>query len=124
MPVGTALRAGHRLSLHADSPMYPPEPFRLMRTAVTRRARTGEVIGAAEAIPVEAALRAVTIDAAWQLFAENRVGSIEAGKLADFTLVDRNPLSVEPDELDTLRVLGTWLGGRRVDAGSATSSDA
>ncbi len=124
MPVGTALRAGHRLSLHADSPMYPPEPFRLMRTAVTRRARTGEVIGEAEAIPVEAALRAVTIDAAWQLFAENRVGSIEAGKLADFTLVDRSPLSVEPDELDTLRVLGTWLGGRRVDAGSATPSDA
>ena len=114
MPVGSALRAGHRVSLHADSPMYPPEPFRLMRTAVTRRTRNGERIAPGEAISVEAALRAVTLDAAWQLFAEDRVGSIEAGKLADFTLVDRNPLSVEPEALDELRVLGTWLGGRRV----------
>jgi predicted amidohydrolase YtcJ len=85
-----------------------------MRTAVTRLARNGEAIAPGEAISVEAALRAVTLDAAWQLFAEDRVGSIEAGKLADFTLVDRNPLSIEPEALDELRVLGTWLGGRRV----------
>ena len=114
MPVSSALAAGHRVSLHADSPMYPPEPFRLMRTAVTRRARSGEVIGAAEAISAEQALRAVTIDAAWQLFAEDRIGSIETGKLADFTAVDRDPLTIEAEELDVIEVLGTWLGGRRV----------
>ncbi len=112
MPVGTALAAGHRVSLHADSPMYPPEPLRLMRTAVTRQTRTGEAIAPGEAISVEQALRAITIDAAWQLFAEDRAGSIEAGKLADFTVLDRSPLEVEPTELDQLRVLATWLGGR------------
>ncbi len=63
------------------------------------------------AISVEQALRAVSIDAAWQLFAEDRVGSIEAGKLADFTLVDRDPLQLPATELDQIRVVATWLGG-------------
>jgi predicted amidohydrolase YtcJ len=116
MPVRSALRAGHRVSLHADSPMYPPEPFRLMRTSVTRRTRLGEPVAPGEAIGVEQALRAITIDAAWQLFAEDRVGSIEVGKLADFTHTDRSPLEVDPIELDQIRVRGSWLGGRPVTA--------
>ena len=114
MPVGSAVRAGHRVSLHADSPMYPPEPFKLMRTAVTRLSRSGEPIASGEAISCETALRAVTLDAAWQLFAEDRVGSIEVGKRADFCVVDRNPLEVPPQELDRLAVAETWIGGRRI----------
>ena len=116
MPIGSAIEAGHRVSLHADSPMYPPEPFRLMRTAVTRRARGGEPIAASEAISVEAALRAVTIDAAWQLFREDDIGSLTPGKQADFTIVDANPLEIDPDDLDRIAVLDTWLGGRRVSS--------
>jgi len=115
MPIGQAARMGHRLSLHADSPMYPPEPFRLMKTAVTREARTGEKIGEGEGISAQQALRAVTIDAAWQLFAEDRIGSLAPGKLADLTVVDESPLDVEPRELDRIEVLGTWLGGRKVE---------
>ena len=114
MPVGTARRCGHRVSLHADSPMYPPEPFRLMQTAITRRTRRGERIAPDEAITPEEALRAVTIDAAWQLFAEDRIGSLEVGKLADLTVVDRDPLESDPSHLDETRVNETWLGGRRV----------
>ncbi len=114
MPVGTALRSGHRVSLHADSPMYPPEPFRLMQTAVTRRTRLGDTIGPGEAISVEQALRAVTLDAAWQLFADDRIGSLQVGKYADLTLVDRNPLRIDPQTLDQTRVIETWLGGRRL----------
>ncbi len=85
-----------------------------MRTAVTRRSRSGARIAADQAISVESALRAVTIDAAWQLFAEDRVGSIEVGKQADFACVDRNPLAIDPDELDALEVSSTWLAGRLV----------
>ena len=59
------------------------------------------------------ALRAVTLDAAWQLFAEDRVGSIEVGKHADFCIVDRDPLEVDPDDLDRIAVRETWIGGRR-----------
>jgi predicted amidohydrolase YtcJ len=114
MPIGSALASGHRVSLHADSPMYPPEPFRLMRTAVTRRTRGGEVIGAEEAISVEQALRAITIDAAWHLFADDRVGSLAPGKYADLTVVDSNPLDMDPDDLDKIQVLQTWLSGNPV----------
>jgi predicted amidohydrolase YtcJ len=83
----------------------------LMQTAVTRRSRTGDVIGGDQAIDVNSALKAVTIDAAWQLFAEERVGSLEPGKYADFTIVDQNPLEADPMELDRIRVDQTWMGG-------------
>ncbi len=112
MPVATALKHGHRVSLHTDSPMYPPEPLRLMSSAVTRRTRTGEQLGPAEAITPGQALRAVTIDAAWQLFADGSVGSIEPGKYADFTLLERNPLEAPPEDLAAIQVIGTWLGGK------------
>ena len=114
MPIGSALARGHRVSLHADSPMYPPEPFRLMRTAVTRRTRGGEVIGKHEAITAQQALRAITIDAAWHLFADDRVGSLTPGKYADITVVDRNPLTTHPDDLDRIQVLQTQLSGTPV----------
>ncbi|TAK55074.1 MAG: amidohydrolase [Dehalococcoidia bacterium] len=112
MPVATALRAGHRPTLHADSPMYPAGPIGLMRTAVTRQTRTGQLIAPAEAITAEQALRAVTIDAAWQLFADHVTGSIEPGKYADFTVLDRNPLDAPPADWDAIEILGTWRAGR------------
>jgi predicted amidohydrolase YtcJ len=112
MPVGTAVRLGHRVSLHADSPMYPPEPLRLVRTAVTRLTRNGDQIAPREAITLDQALRAVTIDAAWQLFAEDEVGSIETGKRADFTVLEQNPFEVAPADVDRIAVAGTWLDGR------------
>jgi predicted amidohydrolase YtcJ len=74
--------------------------------------RTGEQLGPEQAIGVGAALRAVTIDAAWQLHRDDSVGSIEPGKLADFTIVDRNPLDVAPADLAHIDVVGTWKGGR------------
>ena len=78
--------------------------------------RTGEQLGPEEGISVQQALRAVTIDAAWQLFADDRLGSIENGKLADFTIVDRNPLAIPAERLDEIEILGTWSGGRPTEA--------
>jgi predicted amidohydrolase YtcJ len=111
MPLGTAVRSDHRISLHADSPMYPAKPLSLVRTAVTRETRDGDELGPGEALSVEQALRAVTIDAAWQLFAEDVTGSIEPGKYADFTIVDENPLTTPAGELNEIEVLGSWLEG-------------
>ena len=112
MPIGTAVRAGHRVSLHADSPMYPPGPLGLVRTAVTRRTRTGERLGVHEAISVEQALRAVTIDAAWQLGLEAEVGSLAPGKRADLTILDADPRDVGPEQIDRIAVRATWLDGQ------------
>lgn len=104
MPIGSAIKAGHRVSLPADWPMFPPGPFKLMRTAITRTSRNGDILNSSEGISPEQALRAIAIDAAWQLFMDGRVGSIEPGKLADFTVVDRNPPPVPPSDLHDLIV--------------------
>ena len=112
-PTGAANRAGHRSSVHNDSPMYPAEPFKLMRTAVTRKTRKGETIGPDQTITIEDAIKAVTIYPAWQMFMEDKVGSLEAGKLADLTVVSENPLKIEPDRLDQTRVIDTYRSGRR-----------
>jgi hypothetical protein len=70
------------------------------------------VIGAAERIDVMRALRAVTIDAAYQHFEEDEKGSLEVGKLADLVVLDRSPLD-DPTGIDRIRVRETWVGGRR-----------
>ncbi|MEM7285654.1 MAG: amidohydrolase [Actinomycetota bacterium] len=114
MPVRSALDCGHRPSLHADSPMYPPGPLRLAGTASSRHTRHGEPLAAHQAISVEEAVRAVTIDAAWQLRMDDEVGSIEPGKRADFAVLEANPLRSSPTDLEHISVTSTWLGGREV----------
>jgi predicted amidohydrolase YtcJ len=112
MPVRSAIDHGHRVSLHADSPMYPPGPLRLAGTAASRRTRQGDTIADHQAISTAEALRAVTIDAAWQLRMDDEIGSIEVGKRADFTVVDQNPLRAAPADLEHIEVTRTWLDGR------------
>jgi predicted amidohydrolase YtcJ len=114
-PVGAAMRRGLRGSLHNDSPMYPAEPLLLMRSAVTRKTRSGEALGEDQAIDVDAAIKALTIDAAWQLFMDDLVGSLEVGKLADLVLVSDNPRKVDPEHLEQIRIIATYREGRRYD---------
>lgn len=114
MPIRTAIDAGLRPSLHADSPMYPPGPLRLASTAVTRRTRLGTTIAPQLAVTPLEAIRAVTIDAAWQLGLDDEVGSIEVGKRADFVVLDRSPLRCDPFDIDRLVVESTWLDGVEV----------
>jgi len=81
--------------------------------AVNRRSRSGVTIGAEQRIAAMQALRAVTIDAAYQHFEEPDKGSLEPGKLADLVILDRSPLD-DPAHIDRLRVLETIVGGRSV----------
>ena len=121
MPVRTAIDAGLRPSLHADSPMYPPGPLRLAATAVNRRTRLGGTIAPQLGCTPLEAIRAVTIDAAWQLGLDDEVGSIEVGKRADFALLDRSPLRVDPLEIEHVAVESTWLDGIQVWSGADQS---
>ncbi len=116
LAVRSALDAGVTVTLHADQPMYPEDPLSLIATAVNRKSRDGHVIGVGQAISVSEALRAVTIDAAWQLGMETKLGSIEVGKYADFVVLDRDPRSVPNGELRKLQVLETYVGGVRTYA--------
>jgi hypothetical protein len=113
MPMAAAQKSGHRNSLHNDSPMYPAEPLTLMRTAITRKTRRGALIGKDQAITIEEAVRAVTINPAWQLFMDDKVGSLEVGKFADLTVLSENPLKVDPERLDEIDVIETYRSGHR-----------
>jgi predicted amidohydrolase YtcJ len=113
-PTRTAQAKGVRFTLHCDSPVVPMEPLRLVWAAVNRRTTSGHELGPEERIDVVSALRAVTIDAAFQHFEENEKGSLEPGKLADLVILERSPLAVDPADLAALPVLETIVGGERV----------
>lgn len=112
-PAGSAEALGLRYTIHLDSPVVPMEPMRLIWSAVNRRSYGGSVIGAAQRISPLQALRATTIDAAWQSFQEAQIGSIETGKFADMIILDGNPL-LAPESIDQIKVLRTYVGGRDV----------
>lgn len=108
---GTALAEGASFSIHSDSPITPLGHLHTAWCAVNRVTASGEVLGSHERIGIPEALRAITIDAARQLKLDAEVGSIEAGKLADFAVLEDDPLSVDPMTLRDIGVWGTVLGG-------------
>ncbi len=116
MPLGSAFAAGHKPSIHTDNPATPVDPFRVISTAITRKTRNTEVIlGPAERVTINDALKAVTINAAWQLFEDEQRGSITIGKAADFVLLSHNPLRVNPENINNISVLCTWIDGNKVN---------
>jgi hypothetical protein len=112
-PAATALCSGHRISIHTDAPVAPPDAATLAYAAVTRKTAAGRVLGAAEAISPAESLRAMTLDAAWQSFLEDSRGSIELGKLADFAIGAADPLDARVMAERRWHVNETYLGGVR-----------
>ena len=106
---------GIRWTVHSDDPVTEMNPLRCIENAVTRNMwRSDQLLSPEERVPVEAALRAMTIDAAWQCHSDHEVGSLEVGKFADFVVLAEDPLVVEPERLAQIQVLETWVGGRQV----------
>jgi len=103
---------GVPLSFHSDLPMGRSDPIGMMHCAVNRITQSGRVAGPEERIDAEAALRAVTIEAAYSWRREHELGSIEPGKLATFTVLDADPLAVDPLTIDEIDVLGIVFEGR------------
>jgi predicted amidohydrolase YtcJ len=114
MPCNSALQTGMRISLHNDPPVTPEEPLRNISVAATRVAPSGRVIGPEERITVEQAIRAQTIDAAWQLFSDDIIGSLEVGKYADMVVLSADPRAVPPEQIADLEIKATYLAGRQV----------
>ena len=108
--------AGIRWTLHSDEPVTEMGPLRCIENAVTRKLwkEPDIVLAAQECVTVDMALRSMTRDAAWQCHSDHEVGSLEAGKLADFILLDEDPRDVDPDKISQIKVLQTWMGGRQV----------
>ena len=114
MPLRDAVQRGHRLSLHNDSPMYRPDPLLAVRTAVTRLTQSGQLIGPEQAIDLQSAIKAITIDAAWQLHMDDRIGSLEVNKKADFVILEKNPFQVPKENIHSITVVGTYVDGQKV----------
>ncbi len=121
----SVLRRGVSLSLHSDLPMGPARPLFLAWCAVNRVTSSGRVAGPDQRISVDQALRAVTIDAARSWRMEHEIGSITAGKVANFTVLLDDPRSVDPTTLKDIPIWGTVFEGRPCQAvqsrGSLTS---
>ena len=113
-PLRSATERGLRFSVHSDTPVTPVDPLLLVWAAVNRITREGKVLGPNERIGVLHALRAVTSDAAWQSFEEQRKGTIERGKLADFVVLAENPLTCPAEALKDIVIEETIVGGRSV----------
>lgn len=111
-PLGSLARAGVAFSFHSDYPMAPAEPLTLVWAAVNRIGSDGRVWGADQRIPLDLALRAVTLEAAWSLGLEDEIGSIRPGKRADFSVLERDPYEVDPRSIRDIPIWGTILDGR------------
>jgi predicted amidohydrolase YtcJ len=103
-PTGWARERGMMFGSHHDAPVAFPDSMRILSATVTRRTRSGDILGPDQRVDVMTALKAMTIWPAWQHFEENDKGSIERGKLADFVILSDNPMRVAPDKLAELEV--------------------
>lgn len=110
-PAGSALECGIPFTLHQDSPVIPPDMLETVWCAAVRRTSSGRLLGPEERLPVHQALRAVTINAAYQYFEEREKGSLKAGKRADLVILSADPLKMPPMKLRDIQVLETIKDG-------------
>ncbi len=112
-PARWAQEEGLRFSSHLDTPVTPMLPLQAVWSQVHRQTTAGDVLGPEQRISVMEALRAVTIDAAWQVFQEDNRGSLEPGKYADLVVLSGNPLD-DPMAMRDLKVERTLVGGATI----------
>ena len=120
VPAGSAIRKGMRASFHCDSPMTWPSALTCLHVATTRKTLKGAVLGPEQRVSMADALKAITIDAAYHLRMDDRIGSIEVGKYADFVILAQDPLEAAPDEILNIRIVSTILAGRDTRTRPAT----
>lgn len=109
-------KAGITWTMHSDAPVSPLGSLHKIRVAVARDLwkEPETVLAPDERVPVEAAIRAVTVNAAWQCHSEHEIGSLEPGKLADLVVLEEDPRKVEATHISDIRVSETWMNGERV----------
>jgi predicted amidohydrolase YtcJ len=118
-PTRSALDRGIVFTVHNDAPVTPPIPIDLLWSTVNRRTRSGDILGPGQRLDVHEAIRALTINGAYQYFEEDRKGSITKGKLADLVILSQNPLTTEPSLLRDISVVETFSHGRSVFSSEA-----
>ncbi|MCG9725340.1 amidohydrolase [Vibrio brasiliensis] len=105
--LATIEKEGIPVSLHSDMPMAPSDPLLLAWSAVTRQTNQGQVLRPDLALSLDGALRGITIEAAYSWGMEDSLGSIEVGKVANFTVLDQDPYKVDVNTLKDIPVYAT-----------------
>lgn len=113
-PANAAKDAGITFTIHHDAPVTPPDLMTGVYAAVNRITRSGMVLGPEQRIKVIDALKAITINAAYQYHEEDIKGSLKEGKLADLVILNKDPLTIDPKELRSIQVLETIKEGKTV----------
>ena len=119
----SVIRSGARIAFGSDFPVESPNPFPGLAAAISRQDMSGQPPGGwipKELVSFEQALSGFTRDAAYAGFAEQKFGSLEPGKWADFIIVDRDVSAADPQALARTQVLETWVAGKKVWSASAT----
>ena len=114
-PLKLLFDEGVRVSNSSDASVTYPDWRQGVESAVLRKDKaTGEVIGPEQCITVEQAIRSYTINGAWQDHQDDVRGSIEVGKLADFTIIGENILTIDPNKIHEIPIIATIVGGKKV----------
>lgn len=113
-PAGSSLKENILFTFHQDTPVTIPNMFETIWCAVNRKTKEGVVLGKSEQIPVLDAIKAVTINSAYQYREENLKGSINEGKKADLIILDKNPLKIDKDDIKNIMILETIKNGKTI----------
>jgi predicted amidohydrolase YtcJ len=114
-PSASMIKAGGRFTYHSDSPISPVDPLHYISIGVDRlwQKPPREVLGPDERITIDDAIRAVTINAAYQIMSDDKIGSLEVGKQADLVILAKNPRIAKPEEIAKIKVKETWIDGKK-----------
>ncbi len=110
-PAASALKNGVKFTFHQDSPVIEPDMLETIWCATNRITKKGVHLNEAERISTLDALRAITVNAAYQYFEEDQKGSLAPGKVADLVLLSEDPLTVPVEDLRKIKVLKTYKEG-------------
>lgn len=115
-PAGSLVKHNVRFSFHSDSPVSPYGPLQYISTGASRlwQVPPRKVLGQQQRVAVDRAIKAVTLDAAYAMFMDDKVGSLEPGKWADLIILDQNPRTTDLKKIPQIQVQETWVNGKRV----------
>ncbi len=111
--LGSLERAGVRFAVHSDFPMAPAKPLNNAWVAANRLTESGALMGPDERASLDAAIRAITTNAAYVLGLDDQIGSLRWGKRADFTILEADPYTVGVESLRDIPIWGTVFEGRK-----------
>ena len=113
-PTHSTLSRNMPFTVHNDAPVVPPDMIRLLWSTTNRITRSGKTLGEDQKISTYDALKAMTINAAYQHFEDDIKGTIEVGKLADLVVFSQDPLNMATENLLNLKVVATYSHGKQI----------